>query len=540
MEDESEAERVAWEEASRREAVVRDLLKGHPKRLTIKAVETAGWELGLSRATMYRVIEQFRLTPTVSGLLPGARGRPKGFRLLRAEQEAVICEVAQCEYLTPTRPPLRHLVEHVRRRFRQEGWVPPTWRTVKARILEIDARTRARRRGDPELLRATNPTPGEYVASRPLEIVQIDHTEVDVIVVDEQSRKTIGRPWITLAIDVATRMVTGFYLSLEPPSRASIGLCLLHAVYDKTAWLAERGIEVSWPVAGLPDTLHVDNGADFRSRTFIRACREEGIHVLFRPPKQPHYGGHIERLIGTQMGAVHLLPGTTFSHPGKRGDYSSSQAAMMTLRELERWIAWEIAGHYHQRIHASLHRPPIAVWKDGEALRHLRLPTDRMKFWVSFLPDDERTLQRDGIHFCNIRYWADALAADLGRTKGKVLIKYDPRDLSRIFVRRPSGRFVEARYRNLGWPAITLWEQKAAMKYLRAKGRAEIDEAMIFKTTLRQREIEDRAAKQTAALRRRRARRPAQRGDEHDAGTLRGIDSRVARDADEGSETWRD
>ena len=262
---------------------------------------------------------------------------------------------------------------------------------MKARILEIDARTRARRRGDPELLRATNPTPGEYVASRPLEIVQIDHTEVDVIVVDEQSRNTIGRPWITLAIDVATRMVTGFYLSLEPPSRASIGLCLLHAVYDKTAWLAERGIEVSWPVAGLPDTLHEDNGADFRSRTFIRACREEGIHVLFRPPKQPHYGGHIERLIGTQMGAVHLLPGTTFSHPGKRGDYSSSQAAMMTLRELERWIAWEIAGHHHQRIHASLHRPPIAVWKDGEALRHLRLPTDRMKFWChSCLMTNER------------------------------------------------------------------------------------------------------------------------------------------------------
>ena len=212
----------------------------------------------------------------------------------------------------------------------------------------------------------------------------------------------------------------------------------------------------------------------------------------------------------------------------------------MTLRELERWIAWEVAGHYHQRIHASLHRPPIAVWKDGEALRHLRLPADRMKFWVSFLPGDERTLQRDGIHFCNIRYWSDALAADLGRTKGKVVIKYDPRDLSRIFVRRPSGRFVEARYRNLSWPAITLWEQKAAMKYLRAKGRAEIDEAMIFKATLRQREIEDRAIKQTASLRRRRERRPTRRGVPHDAGSLHDIDSRVARDADEGSETWRD
>jgi putative transposase len=111
-------------------------------------------------------------------------------------------------------------------------------------------------------------------------------------------------------------------------------------------------------------------------------------------------------------------------------------------------------------------------------------------------------LRRDGIHFCNIRYWADALAADLGGTKGKLLIKYDPRDLSRIFVRRALGRFVEARYRNLGWPAITLSEQRAAVRQLKAQGRREIDEEMIFKTTLRQRESEDTARRQTAASRR--------------------------------------
>ena len=78
------------------------------------------------------------------------------------------------------------------------------------------------------------------------------------------------------------------------------------------------------------------------------------------------------------------------------------------------------------------------------------------------------------------------------------------------------------------------------MKYLNAKARGEINEAMIFKTALRQREIEDRAARQTAALRRRRERRPAQDPRREDAGTLRGIDSRIAPDAEEGSETWRD
>lgn len=72
-------------------------------------------------------------------------------------------------------------------------------------------------------------------------------------------------------------MVTGFYLSLDPPSRISVGLCMLHAVYDKTAWLQQHQIEAPWPVAGLPKTVHVDNGADFRSRAFIGACRNEGI-----------------------------------------------------------------------------------------------------------------------------------------------------------------------------------------------------------------------------------------------------------------------
>jgi putative transposase len=211
----------------------------------------------------------------------------------------------------------------------------------------------------------------------------------------------------------------------------------------------------------------------------------------------------------------------------------------MTLRDLERWIGWEIAGHYHQRIHAGLHRPPIAVWREQEERLNFRLPVDRLQFWVSFLPEEERTLRRDGIHFCNIGYWSDALAAEVGRTKGKLLIKYDPRDLSRIFIRRSSGRFVEARYRNLRWPAITMAEQKAAVRQLKAQGRREIDETMIFTTTMRQRENEDAARRQTASIRRRREQRPSSPSADKKGGSLKGIDSRRASGGEEGSETWR-
>ncbi|MER8900035.1 transposase family protein [Mesorhizobium sp. M0676] len=76
-------------------------------------------------------------------------------------------------------------------------------------------------------------------------------------------------------------------------------------------------------MAGLPGTIHVDNGADFRSHAFERACRDNGIKIDWRPPGTPHFGGHIERLICTQMGAVHLLPGSTSSNIEERREYDA-------------------------------------------------------------------------------------------------------------------------------------------------------------------------------------------------------------------------
>jgi putative transposase len=59
--------------------------------------------------------------------------------------------------------------------------------------------------------------------------------------------------------------------------------------------LTEREIDASWPAAGLPEAVHADNGADFRSHAFAWACREKGIKLIFRPIGAPHYGGHIGR-----------------------------------------------------------------------------------------------------------------------------------------------------------------------------------------------------------------------------------------------------
>lgn len=493
--------------------------------MSVAEVALLGAELEISQATAYRLIKLFRAGGTVMSLVERKPGRPEGHRVLDDRREEIIRTTISRYYLTRNRPSFSQLVRDVQTNCISSGLRPPHRRTIKARLEDIDLQKRAKRRGETKVAKNTRAVPGALAASRPLQIVQVDHTKADIFVVDEETRLPIGRPWLTLAMDVCSRMVTGFYLTMDAPSRLSTSLCLLHSVFDKSAWLREREISEAWPIAGLPDSLHVDNGADFRSQSFKRGCQDAGIAIDWRPPGEPRFGGHIERLIGTQMGKLHLLPGTTFSNAQELGEYDSKRHAALTLRELERYIALDIVGSYHHSIHASLGRPPIAVWREYEDVIPLRLPQDRMRFWLTFLPEQERKLRPTGVHLFGLRYWSAALSGDVGRANRRLLVKYDPRDMSRVFVRRSSGNFVEARYADVTLPSVTLHEALAARRVLLAKGRRELDTRTIVGTAVAQRKLVEAAVKKTALARRGPASRQKTRVEDGGWGSLRGIDS---------------
>lgn len=521
----NEVDEALWDEACRRAEAIRGFLIRQSGKVVAGDMALLAAELDVSRATAFRLIKLFRAGGTVMSLVERKPGRPDGRRMLDDRREEIIrTSIKRC-YLNKNRPGVSQLVRDIQTNCISAGLKPPHRRTIEARLEDIDLQKRAKRRGEAEVVKRTTAVPGALAASRPLQIVQVDHTKADVFVVDEETRLPIGRPWLTLAMDVCSRMVTGFYLTMEAPSRLSTSLCLLHSVFDKSPWLREREIIEPWPVAGLPETLHVDNGSDFRSRAFQRGCEDAGIAINWRPPGEPRFGGHIERLIGTQMGKLHLLPGTTFSNAQELGEYDSKRHSALTLRELERYIALDIVGNYHQSIHGTLGRPPIAVWREHEGEIPLRLPQDRMRFWLTFLPEQERTLQPTGIHLFGLRYWSAALSADVGSANRRLLVKYDPRDMSRVFVRRPSGNFVEARYADLTLPSITLHEALAARRALLAKGRREVNTRTIVGTAIEQRKLVDAAVKATATARRGRPASAKTKVDDGSWGSLRGIDS---------------
>ena len=496
------ADDLAWRRVKEREPVIRRLAA--LSRIPEAEMLTAIAELGLGRSQIHNLVGRYRLNSVASALLPSQPGPARGHSKLQPAVEEVIERLIDQMYLKRQKPKVAALCRSIAHECEARGLTPPSRLAVTTRIsrrpVATTVRARDGRKAADDLYR---PVAATYKAAYALHIVQIDHTPVDQIIVDERSRMPIGRPWITLAIDIASRMIAGFYVTLEHPSAISVAMTLRQAVLPKETWLAERGISAPWPVTGIPDSLHMDNAKEFHSRALARGCVEYGIDQKFRPIATPHYGGHIERLIGTMMGAVHLLPGTTFSNIGEKGDYDPAGTSAMTLAELENWIAIQIVGVYHPSLHRGLGCPPNIAWGREVERRSgpVRQPSDPDRFLLDFLPFEHRMVRRDGIQLFNIRYWDPVLATWAGE-RMRMPVKYDPRDLSRVFLQAPDGQHWPIPYADLGRPPITLWEHRQAMTLNREEGRAAVNEHLIFEAVEAQRALVAGATRQTIKARR--------------------------------------
>jgi putative transposase len=514
MTDLSQIAEQDWNEAHRRAVIIRPLaeLKQCPR----SQARAAAADLGLSERQVYRLIQRLREADgALTALLPGGSDGGRGRRRLAAPRENLLRRLIKEVFVTPQKQSAAELVRAIRSQSIQSELQPPSESTIRRRLKTLSLAER-RQRGEPHpeaepIYGVTSP------ADAPLDWLQMDHTPVDLIVVDPVDRVPIGRPWITVAIDVFSRCIAGFHLSLETPSATSVGLCLTLVACEKAPWLHQRGIEAHWPVFGKPRRLGVDNAAEFHSAAFERGCAQHGIAIEWRPPGQPHFGGIVERVVGTLMQLVHTLPGTTFSNPAERGSYDSDKTACLTLEDLERWLAVAITKYYHVRPHEGLDdETPLHRYEQGvQALiaagKTVPVARDPRAFLIDFLPVVRRSLQRNGITIDHITYFSNALCPWIRRRGqlGPLLIRRDPRDLSRIFVLDAENNiYLEVPYRMLSRPAITLWEHKLACKRLREQRRAVVDEANLFAAIDEMRAIEREAKTLTRTARRNRTRRP--------------------------------
>src|SRR5208282_644307 len=189
-------------EADGRDEFLCQLLRRSGWKVTAEVVRAARAELGIPRSTLFRLASRFLNTRRTSSLRAEKRGTPEGAYRIDAKIERVIAEQIECFWLRKEKPKFSALMGRIRETCLAEGLSVPHRKTVQRRVADLIPIAAARRRGEREIESAATPSPGQFVVNRPNAIWQIDHTIVDVIVVDEELRRPLGRPVLTIAIDL--------------------------------------------------------------------------------------------------------------------------------------------------------------------------------------------------------------------------------------------------------------------------------------------------------------------------------------------------
>ena len=482
-------------------------------------IDRAAAELGISTSSAYAHLKSLKADLRPTALLGGRPGRPQGSASLDLRIEEIVAEVLKRSYCSDQKPSETAVLRDIRGKCMAEGLLPPGRKLAHSRIVARDLYQRLRSREGENVAERAAPRPGGMVATRPNQIWLIDHTLADVILLDRRYRQPLGRPTLTLIIDAYTRMCVGCYASLGAPSIVQTAMALLRAFMPKEALLEAAGVAWDWPSHGFPEIVHSDNGSDFRSLAIRRGLNTYDVESHYRPVRKPRFGALIERFIGTIMGELHLVPGTTFSNVQQRGEYDSDRKAVMTLDAFEHWVLLQIA-RYHRSPHAGLDGfTPLSRWTEAtEAGFRPRAvqPGLAEDLLLAFLPSAARKVSRTGIQFKKLRYWAVWFGPLIRKGQGSIQLRYDPRDMSWIWVLAPTGwERVHLYHRQA---PFTLREHELAIAEMRTRANASWTEEDLH--ALRRESTEVIQAESRATRRSRRQNEHAERSIEGSQGVF--------------------
>lgn len=251
-------------------------------------------------------------------------------------------------------------------------------------------------------------------AMRPNEIWQADHTELDLVVIDEYGKPV--RPWLTVVLDDFSRAISGYLITLNAPSAIGTSLALRQAICPK--------LDPRWTVCGIPDQFYTDHGSDFTSNHLEEVSAELKMSTIFSTIGQPRGRGKQERFFQTvnQLFLSEL--------PGYLTSGARNPTPTLTLEDLDKAFCNWLLDEYMQRVHSELGVTPGAKWESVGFIPRLPASIEQLDLLLLTV-SKTRKVQRDGIYFLGMRYTDTALAAFVSES---VVIRYDPRDLAEVKV----------------------------------------------------------------------------------------------------------
>lgn len=348
----------------------------------------------------------------------------------------------------------------------------PTMRLVRRQIEAIPVFDRhAARFGRTAAVKTFRSVLGHRTTSAPLERAEMDHTQLDLMVLDDNSGLPLGRPWLTVCIDDFTRCILGIYVGFMPPSHASVASCLMHAFLPKVQLAGKYpAIQHGWAAHGVMQTLVVDNGVEFHCISLENACYTLGIEIHYSARKTPWFKGKVERFNGTFNRAVaHGTPGTTFGNIFEKDEYDPVKHAIVRFSVLLEVVNTWVVDVYHQQVHRALGAPPAVVWERSISPEDITVPDDPALLDAILGQSEKRQLTHKGIELYGLLYNSRELTS-LRRKHGselKVEIRVDLSDLGKIVVLSPDKRemFVAMALNHEYASGLSAWQHKVCKRF---------------------------------------------------------------------------
>lgn len=433
------------------------------------------------------------------------------------EQEAIIQGFIE-SYLHPNEILAVHLHHSVSAEIRQRNKIREIngdpmlsevcKSTIERRINQLDKfEVLAARKGLAAAKNKLGAHSGGLKLDAPFLRIEMDEWEIDLIAILKEAGVditqtsirdiAIGRYWVCVAFDTATRSIVGLKLSKSPSARDAMAVLWL-AMRDKTELAQQLGCETSWAQHGHIYHVAVDNGPAFVNSEFKAALSDLGIDYSVLPAGVPKLRGRIERVFRSLVTLLMpLLTGRTFSNHSERGSYPSEKYAVHTAESIVELLVRFTVDVYHNRKHRSLEQAtPDMMWErltkefgwspamSSHKLRHI--------LGVAL----SRDIGRHGVLVNGVNYHSERLAQHFQKVgKQQVDVRIDPEDMGHISVWLESGTdggwsTLKAQIDGLEGVSFALWERSIFELRQNNRNAASLSQDVVDRAVKRIKEID--------------------------------------------------
>jgi len=367
---------------------------------------------------------------------------------LHPEMDRVVTESIRKFYLTRDKLSLRHTLAMAKREAKPlvaagkltEADTQISLSTLSRRVQALDRHSVITAREGPARARMVcRTTMDGPTAQYPLDVVEVDHTPLNWVVICDRTGLPLGRPLLTIMIDAYSGYVLGLYVSFYGPGLSSVSGVVRSALMPKADMVAGVALEHDWLAEGIPDQILLDNGLEFHSPVFQRIGWELGSSFTYCRVRTPWLKPHVERFFGT-LDNLTLARGRVHKRVANVVNINPDEdAAIMFSAFVRGLVMYVVDFHPFQINERKLARPYDLMQEGLVRVPPARFPHDMQRLRMVSALSKQLMVHQGGVDLHGLPFGGAELLPmrqEHGK-RFKAWVKWDPDDLSQVWIQNP-------------------------------------------------------------------------------------------------------